>query len=167
MAVVAEPPEPAPPPAPRLTAIGDSVMLGAAPALEAVIGPIGIDAATSRHVAPVIDLLSTYASQGLLGDTVILHIGNNGAISKAHFSDIMEVLADRTVIFVNLRVPRDWQDWNNSVLREGVAKHRNAYLVDWHSASAGKRGIFYPDGYHLNPEGATFYAETVAAHLPH
>ncbi len=164
---VAEPPEPAPPPAPRLTAIGDSVMLGAAPALEAVIGPIGIDAATSRHVKPVIGLLSRYANQGLLGDTVILHIGNNGAISKAHFSDIMEVLADRTVIFVNLRVPRDWQDWNNSVLREGVAKHANAYLVDWHSASAGKRGIFYPDGYHLNPEGATFYAETVAAHLPH
>ena len=167
VAVVAEPPEPAPPPAPRLTAIGDSVMLGAAPALEAVIGPIGIDAATSRHVKPVIGLLSRYANQGLLGDTVILHIGNNGAISKAHFSDIMEVLADRTVIFVNLRVPRDWQDWNNSVLREGVAKHANAYLVDWHSASAGKRGIFYPDGYHLNPEGATFYAETVAAHLPH
>ena len=167
VAVVAEPPEPAPPPAPRLTAIGDSVMLGAAPALEAVIGPIGIDAATSRHVKPVIGLLSRYANQGLLGETVILHIGNNGAISKDHFSDIMEVLADRTVLFVNLRVPRDWQDWNNSVLREGVAKHANAYLVDWHSASAGKRGIFYPDGYHLNPEGATFYAETVAAHLPH
>ena len=164
-AAVAEPP--APPPAPRLTAIGDSVMLGAAPALEAVIGRIGIDAATSRHVAPAIDLLGTYVSQGLLGDTVILHIGNNGAISKAHFSDIMAVLGDRTVLFVNLRVPRDWQDWNNSVLREGVAKHQNAYLVDWHSASAGKRGIFYPDGYHLNPEGATFYAETVAAHLPH
>ena len=162
-----EAPPPAPPPAPALTAIGDSVMLGAAPALEAVIGPIGIDAATSRHVAPVIDLLSAYVSQGLLGDTVILHIGNNGAISKAHFSDIMEVLGDRTVLFVNLRVPRDWQDWNNSVLREGVAKHRNAYLVDWHSASATKPGIFYPDGYHLNPEGATFYAETVAAHLPH
>ena len=167
VAVVAEPPEPAPPPTPRLTAIGDSVMLGAAPALEAVIGPIGIDAATSRHVKPVIGLLSRYANQGLLGDTVILHIGNNGAISKDHFSDIMEVLADRTVLFVNLRVPRDWQDWNNSVLREGVAKHRNAYLVDWHSASATKPGIFYPDGYHLNPEGATFYAETVAAHLPH
>ncbi len=165
VAAVAEPP--APPPAPRLTAIGDSVMLGAAPALEAVIGRIGIDAATSRHVAPAIDLLGTYVSQGLLGDTVIPHIGNNGAISKAHFSDIMKVLGDRTVLFVNLRVPRDWQDWNNSVLREGVAKHQNAYLVDWHSASAGKRGIFYPDGYHLNPEGATFYAETVAAHLPH
>ena len=141
--------------------------MGAAPALEAVIGPIGIDAATSRHVKPVIGLLSAYDDKGLLGDTVILHIGNNGAISKDHFSDIMAVLADRTVLFVNLRVPRDWQDWNNSVLREGVAKHANAYLVDWHSASAGKRGIFYPDGYHLNPEGATFYAETVAAHLPH
>ncbi len=163
---VAEAPPPAPP-APRLTAIGDSVMLGAAPALEAEIGPIGIDAAVSRHVKPVIGLLSAYASEGLLGDTVILHIGNNGAISKAHFSDIMDVLADRTVLFVNLRVPRDWQDWNNSVLREGVAVHENAHLVDWHSASAGKRGIFYPDGFHLNPEGAAFYAETVAAHLPH
>ena len=161
-----EPAPPPPPPPPAFTAIGDSVMLGAAGALQSIIGGIGIDAEVSRHVDPAIAIITDYLQRGLLGQTVILHIGNNGPMYDEQFDAIMELLPDRTVVFVNLRVPRDWQDWNNDIIAAGVAQHQNAFLIDWHAASDGKPTIFWDDGYHLRPEGADLYANLIASNLP-
>lgn len=162
-------PTPASPPAaalPAFTAIGDSVMLGAAGALEFAIAGIGIDAEVARHVDPAIEVLVSYLEQGVLGETVILHLGNNGPMYEQQFDTIMSLLSDRTVVFVNVRVPRQWQDWNNDILRAGVGRYPNASLINWYRASESSPGFFWDDGYHLRPEGAAFYAELIAAHLP-
>ena len=154
--------EPPPPPLPAFTAIGDSVMLGAASQMEEAFGVIGIDAEVARHIDPAIEVIRGYRDAGLLGETVILHLGNNGPMYPEQFQTLMEVLDGRTVVFLNVRVPRQWQDWNNNVIHEGVAQYSNATLIDWYGASDNKPDMFWGDGYHLRPDGALYYANLIA-----
>src|SRR5262249_7698525 len=61
----------------RVTAIGDSVMLGAVQALQVAIDGIVIDAAISRQTSTAIDILRSRSGSGELGDVVVVHMGNN------------------------------------------------------------------------------------------
>ena len=76
----------------RVTAIGDSVMLGAAHELAAQVPGIDLDAAVGRQVSQAIRLLEERKANGQLGDIVLLHLGNNGAFSAKQFDRIMEVV---------------------------------------------------------------------------
>ena len=67
------------------------------------------------------------------------------------------------MIFINTKVPRNWQDLNNTALAEGVKRYPNTLLLDWNAASAGHPEWFWSDGIHLRPEGADAYANLVAA----
>ena len=159
---------PAATPAPvgRVTAIGDSVMVGAAGELQRAIENPDIDAAVGRQAAGVIDILQERRAAGRLGDTVVIHIGNNGTFTDEQFDEMMKVLADTPkVVFVNVRVPRFWEQPNNDVLADGVGRYPNTTLVDWHAASAGRPDFFVEDGYHLQPEGQRVYADLIAANL--
>ncbi len=168
--VVAAPPTPtapaapAPAPAGRVSAIGDSVMLGAADALQAALGPAQVDAAVGRQVGAGIQRLRAHGAAGELGAVVVVHLGDNGTFSADQFDSLMAVLADvPRVVVVDLKVPRAWEGPNNAVITAGVQRYPNAVLVDWHAASAGRSDLFWDDGIHLRPEGARLYASLIAA----
>jgi peptidoglycan/LPS O-acetylase OafA/YrhL len=151
-----------------VSAIGDSVMLGAVGGLQKDIhGLTIVDAEVGLQVYAATDTLRYRRSLGQLGDVVIVHLGNNGTFTKGQFDEIMRVLSgvDR-VVFVNVAVPRAWEDPNNEVIAEGVERYPNAVLVDWHSASADRPEIFYKDGYHLRPGGQRLYADLISSYLP-
>ena len=151
-----------------VSAIGDSVMLGAVGGLQKDIhGLTVVDAEVGLQVYAATDTLRYRRSLGQLGDVVIVHLGNNGTFTKGQFDEIMRVLSgvDR-VVFVNVAVPRAWEDPNNQVIAEGVERYPNAVLVDWHSASADRPEIFYKDGYHLRPGGQRLYADLISSYLP-
>src|SRR5215207_2803741 len=151
-----------------VSAIGDSVMLGAVEGLQKDIhGLTVVDAEVGLQVYAAIDTLRYRRSLGQLGDVVIVHLGNNGTFTKGQFDEIMRTLSgvDR-VVFVNVAVPRAWEEPNNEVIAEGVERYPNTVLVDWHSASADRAEIFYRDGYHLRPEGQRLYADLISSHLP-
>jgi len=159
----ASPAAPADVPAPRVTAIGDSVMLAAAGDLAAAILNIEVDAEVGRVVSTAIDILRARRNAGQLGDVVVVHVGNNSPFTASQFDEMMGLMADVTrVVFVNLKVPRDWEGPNNAVLAAGVARYPNAVLVDWYTASVD-RPQFFQDGVHLRPEGALAYAQLIAA----
>lgn len=161
----AAPPAPAPG-VPRVTAIGDSVMLGAKAALEQRFGgDIHVDAAVSRQFGTAIDILRAMRDQGRLSPTVVVHMGTNGVITHEQFDALMAVLADRPrVVIVNLKVPRRWEAPDNAVLADGARRHRNTVLLDWHAVGSSRPDIFWTDGYHLRPHGAQLYAELIAQH---
>jgi hypothetical protein len=160
------PPADAPAPPGRVTAVGDSVMVGAAGELERAIGDPTIDAEVGRQAPAVIDILRKRRAAGQLGDVVVIHIGNNGTFNSDQFDEMMRVLADvRRVFFVNVKVPRSWEQSNNAVLAEGVQRYPNTVLVDWHAASADRPEFFADDGYHLQIDGQRAYADLIAAHL--
>ncbi|RRJ67309.1 hypothetical protein EHV15_33585 [Paenibacillus oralis] len=62
---------------------------------------------------------------------------------------------------VNIRVPKDWQDSVNKTLSEVADEYSNTKVIDWFSASEGKREYFYKDGVHLNTEGSKYYASVM------
>jgi len=152
-----------------VTAIGDSVMLGAATDLKGAIDgmfgkPVtGVDALESRQFSAGVDLIQEYKDKGLLGQDVIVQLGTNGTIDPGDFDRLMGILADRTkVVIVNAKVPRPWEQQVNDTLAAGVKKYANATLLDWHGFGGQHPEYFYDDGIHLRPEGATAYAQFVA-----
>ncbi len=150
----------------RIWAIGDSVMLGTAGLLQQNIPNIGVNAKVSRYFGEGIVIVNGLRAAGELGDEVIIHLGTNGPISDKQFDDMMATLKGvRRVVFVNLKVPRQWESPNNRVLADGIKRYSNAVLVDWHSASAGQPGFFQPDGYHTRPDGASLYVRLIVAAL--
>jgi lysophospholipase L1-like esterase len=161
------PAETTPPPAPgvpRIVALGDSVMLGAAGALDGRFGAdIAIDAVVSRQFTDGIGILQALRDQGRLPQVLVVHLGNNGNVSAEVFDQLMAVVAGvPTVAFVNIRNNRSWESSVNQTLADGVARYPNARLVDWYGFSSGQPNLFYKDGIHLRPEGAARYAELVA-----
>lgn len=150
----------------KVVAIGDSVMLGGAAELKRLISNIEIDTAVSRQVAAGIAILKTRRDTGRLGDVVIFHLGNNGTFTTQQFDQIMQVLVGVSkVVFVNVKVPRSWEQTDNAVIATGVKRYPKAVLVDWYAASINHPDYFAKDGYHLTTKGAKLYSELIAGSL--
>jgi peptidoglycan/LPS O-acetylase OafA/YrhL len=153
---------PAPAPLGRVTAIGDSVMIGAATALQSALGQIEIDATVGRQVNDGLARLRTYRAAGQLGDVVVVQLGNNGTFTDAQADQLLDILADvRRVVLVTLKVPRVWEGPNNAVIVAAAQRASNVVLVDWHAAAVGHPELFYDDGMHLRPAGAAAYASLI------
>jgi len=155
-----------PPPSPPILAFGESVMLQSAQALAHDLGPVRVDAAVGRQIGEGITILEQREESGALARTVIVQLGNNGPFYDGQFDEVMAVLRDvPTVIWINVRVPREWEAHNNRIIASGVARYPNARMVDWNAATAGRPDLFWNDGYHPKPAGARLYADLVSAAL--
>lgn len=164
---VPPPPETTPAPPKRVTAIGDSVMLGAAPALRTVLqASVFVDARVGRQVSECLAILHVWHDNGLLGDVVVVHIGNNGTFNQDQFNEMRDILAQvPKVIFLTNKVPRMWEGPNNDLIRAGAASMPNAVLIDWKVEGDAHPEFFYSDGMHLRPDGAQYYAGLINAQL--
>jgi hypothetical protein len=150
---------------PRVFALGDSVMLGAAPALASTIENLEIDAAVSRQVSEGIGILQWRRDHGLLGDVVIIHLGNNGNFRGSDLEEMMSILSDvKRVIFVTVKVPLDWEEPNNGVIASAAA-YPNVVVADWHTLGSEHPDIFGDDGTHVGPTGAAYYAQLVTPYV--
>ncbi len=157
------PPTEAPAP-PQVTAIGDSVMLGAKGALEAKIPGIHVDAAVSRQFGNGLDLIRALKDSGQLSPIVVIHLGTNGVITDGHMEALKVLLADRQkVIFLNLFVPRSWQNGDNAEIQKYVPQFPNGTLINWNGEGSTHPEMFYGDHIHVKPEGQIHYADLVAA----
>jgi peptidoglycan/LPS O-acetylase OafA/YrhL len=160
-APTAPPPAVAPAVGP-IVALGDSVMLGAAPQLLATFGPgTVVDAQVSRTLWPVIGLLASMKAEGRLGSPVVLHFGDNGGVDPNLIAQAMASLTDvPRVLWINVKVPRSWEARVNETLAAEIPKYPNARLLDW-KGIATDPSFFYEDGIHLRPAGAAFFAQAI------
>ncbi|MBD3921341.1 acetyltransferase [Paenibacillus sp. PR3] len=146
-----------------ITAIGDSVILDAAPYLEGNLPGIRVNGKVGRQMSQAQEVVDQLKASGRLGSHVIIELGTNGAFNSKELRKLLSSLGEaQQIILVNTRVPRKWQDTVNSTLKKVTADYSNAVLVDWYSSSQGKDHYFRKDGVHLNQEGAKFYAELIA-----
>jgi peptidoglycan/LPS O-acetylase OafA/YrhL len=145
-----------------VSAIGDSVMIDAAPYLRQMLPGIVIDAQVGRQLyrsQPVVEALRSHHE---LGGCVIIELGTNGPFTRDQLVSLLRALGPvRRILLVNTRVPRSWQGEVNTMLASVAARFPHAVLVNWYRASAGHPGYFWPDGVHLDPTGARAYAEMV------
>lgn len=153
----------APPPAAvrvPMLAIGDSVMLGAAPQLSEQ-GWV-VNAEVSRQMIDTVPVLEQLRDAGVFGDVVLLHLGTNGSISDATLDAALATLVDvPLVVLVTIRADRTWAAGVSDRIRQRAGG--NVVVLDWAVESSTCPGdCFEDDGIHLRPDGRRFYADLVA-----
>ncbi|HEU0235034.1 MAG TPA: acyltransferase family protein [Candidatus Limnocylindrales bacterium] len=158
----ARPHETASPDRPILV-IGDSIIISTGKALARELGRIEIDAEVGRHAVDGVRILEQRREAGRLSEVVVIDLGTNGPLMRAQFERAMEVLSGvRLVVWVNVSVPRTWEEHTNLVLAQQVPRYPNARLVDWYGAASARRDLFRGDGYHPTAEGAALFAALIA-----
>jgi len=144
-------------------AIGESVMLGAAPQLRE--GGLQVNAAVSRQGANVAEVIGQLRAGGQLGRVVVIQSGTNGPVSDATYDKIMGFLpANLTplVVFLTVRAKRGWINGNNDRIKGLPARYPNVRVIDWQALSEGIKGELARDGYHLRtPFAKQFYANLI------
>ena len=144
-------------------AIGESVMLGAAPQLNA--GGIEVNAAVSRQGKNVAEVIGQLKAGGKIGRIVIIQSGTNGPVSDATLDSMMSFLPAKdtpTVIFLTVRAPRGWIADNNIRIRQLPDRFKNVKVLDWETESQKVSDQLAADGYHLRTTTAKqFYANLI------
>ena len=150
---------------PRATLIGDSIMQGAAPMIEDVLGKeIYVDAARKRKMEDVPTLVETLSREGHLSRVVVIHLGSNRPFEAPVFDDVMEALLAHQVervIFINVHRPIGWEYYINKKFAEGVARWPEAQLIDWDALAHHEQGWFIRDQTHLSYAGSEAYVEQI------
>ncbi len=154
---------------PRATLIGDSIMQGAAPMIDDVLGKdIYVDAARKRRMEDVPDLIEDLYREGHLSHTVVIHLGSNRPFEDAVFDDVMKaLLAHRVerVIFINVRRPIGWEYYINQKFAKDIARWSQAELIDWYALAHTEQGWFIKDQTHLSYYGSKAYVEAIKKQL--
>jgi len=141
-----------------VVAVGDSVMLGAAPALQTVFGRhLIVNAVEGRQFDTAVALVAAY-ERSLHPRLFVIHLGDNGYIPFDQLQSMLAALrAVHTVVLVNVHVDKSWQGSVNDALAYAARTHPNVVVANWNAAASGRPNLFY-DGVHVNPAGAHLYA---------
>lgn len=146
-------------------AIGDSVMLGAAPELSKY--GITVDAKKSRPFKAALEIVNYVKSIGAIGDEVVIHLGTNSGTTADTMDAIFTALADvdRVVVLTNAVPNHKWEEGNNTLIRALPDKFPNVTVVDWKLLVDPNPDWVYDDGTHLRPRGQVAYTEAIMAAL--
>jgi hypothetical protein len=147
----------------KVTAFGDSVMLGAAGALEGGTFNLDLHAKVATQAEDVLASIATQIAAGEVRDTVILHVGNNGIVTEEQLRGMLDQLSGvPKVVLVTVRVPRPWMKPNNALIAKVAEDYPNVTVADWATASADHRDYMVKDGVHLTGKGAAEYTRVIA-----
>jgi hypothetical protein len=145
-----------------LTAVGDSVLLGARVHLQKVMPAAQTDAEIGRQATALLARLRDLRAQALLAPTVLVHLGTNGYVTEAQLREALDSLRDRQqVILVNARAPRRWVETNNDLMARVAPEYPNVVLADWAALGDAHPEFFASDGIHLSPTGQRAFVEEI------
>ena len=149
-------------PAPRgagITAIGDSIMIDAAPYLRQLLPGITIDAIEGQQLYQVNAEAPKLRKEDAIGNRVILELGTNGPFSIAQLVNLLRSLGPmRRIVLVNACVARPWEQQVNQTIATVASTYPGISVVNWFALGNSHPNDFYPDDVHLNPQGARYYA---------
>lgn len=147
-----------------ISAVGDSVMLGASGALEKAFN-VTVDAAVSRQSNAIEQRIEERKAAGQLDGVVVIHAGTNGTAYWDDLKATLEGLTDRQVVLVTVHTPNSWMEDSNRNIRGMANQFPNVRIADWELASRGHREYFVVDGTHLTSEGIRAYVDTIRTAL--
>ena len=140
-----------------ITFVGDSVMLGAMNNITKMFPNSYFDAKESRALVTGISILTNLKNANKLGEVVVLHLGTNGDCANSCKENIMNILSDKIVFWLNTTN----NEKVNTSLNELATKYDNLHIINWHDLSAGHEDWFYYDGIHLPPTGRKEYTNII------
>lgn len=147
-----------------VTAVGDSVMLAAAPQLQAALPGIYIDAAASRQMNAGLAEVRMIAAAGGLRRVVLVGLGTNGAVTASQINRLRAVIGpDRWLVLVNTHAARPWEQEVNAAIAKAARRDPRVLMVDWFSAIDNHTNLLRLDQVRPRPSGASLYASVVKA----
>jgi peptidoglycan/LPS O-acetylase OafA/YrhL len=148
---------------PRIIAIGDSVMIGAASNLASRLGPgFSMNAKVGRQANEFVEIVQQLRREGHHPNALIIQMGNNGALYGEDMEAIQKATADvGQLFFINDHAPVSWIEESNHTLAEAASAWPHTTLVDWKSVAEENEGLLW-DGIHLKPAAAGLYARLVS-----
>lgn len=150
----------------RITALGDSVMLGAQQVMTQRLPISYLNAKVGRQGSDLLKLVKQIGSSKVVSDTVLIHIGTNGYIYEQNLQQLLQLLRDKKkLVFVNVHANRRWTEENNALLRKYRVLSDNMVVVDWNAISARHPEYFVKDGIHLTGKGMAAYVEVIRSAL--
>jgi peptidoglycan/LPS O-acetylase OafA/YrhL len=144
-----------------ILAIGDSVMLGAAP--EMTKYGVTVDAQKSRPFKAALPIVNYVKSINALGSAVVIHLGTNSGTSQETIDSIVSVLADVPLVLVltNSVPGKNWEESNNRLIRALPERFPNVQIIDWKKYATEHPKWLYDDLTHLRPLGQRKYTALV------
>ncbi len=117
-------------------ALGESVMLGAAPQLTT--GGILTDAEVGRGPDKMGDIVQWLHDNNRIGRVMVLQVGTNGPVSQAQYDRLMSFLpaSEVTVVFLTVKAPKSWIAGNNQLIRALPQQYPNVRVIDWEAEAA-------------------------------
>ena len=146
----------------QVTAVGDSVMLASAAALEAALPGVYIDAKIDRQTPAGLAVIRGLAAAGRLRHVVVFSLGTNGSVTVRQLRQLQRAVGQgRELVLVSTFGPQAWEHAVNTALAAAARHGKHTELADWHQAIAGRPSLLWPDGIHPRPAGARLYARVV------
>jgi len=147
----------------QITAIGDSLMVGATPYMEELLPGISVDGRVGRPMVEGMGILDQLGAQDEIRDYVVLGLATNAGVTVAQFDKIIEMVGpNRTVIMVNAYGNRSWIPGGNQQIEEAAAKYPGQIVIaDWDGLIAEHPEYIGGDGIHANNVGKEAYANLV------
>lgn len=141
----------------KITAIGDSVLLGTSYYIQALDPNCYIDAVVGRHPDELGGVLHRLNKEGKLADTIVICLGTNGEVDTKKMMAALKPYKDRHLYLMTVSVPRPWEKESNDAI-ETVAKKLKATVIPWYTFSLPHRNEwFVSDSVHLNKMGCQNY----------
>ncbi len=149
---------------PRIIALGDSVMIGAASNLAARLGPgFSMNAKVGRQANEFVDLVQQLRREGHHPNALIIQMGNNGPLYGEDMRAIQKATTEVGQLFlINDHAPVSWVEESNHALAEAARDWPHTTLIDWKSVAEENEDLLW-DGIHLKPAAAGLYARLVSA----
>ena len=147
-----------------ITAVGDSVMLAAAPELQAALPGIYIDAAVSRQMNAGLAEVRMIAAAGGLRRVVLVGLGSNGTVTASQINRLRKVIGpDRWLVLVNTYTATPWEQAVNAAIARAARRDPRVLMVDWFSAIENHTNLLRLDQVRPRPSGGSLYARVVKA----
>jgi hypothetical protein len=147
-----------------VTAVGDSVMLASAMALEAAMPGVYIDAKVDRQTPTGLAVIQNLAVTGRLRHVVVFSLGTNGSVTARQLRQLQRTVGPgRELVLVSTFGPQAWEHAVNTAIAAAARHGKHTELADWHQAIAARPALLWPDGIHPRPAGARLYARVVLA----
>ncbi len=123
-----------------------------------------VDDQVSREWVNGLYAVETLGDQGRLPDTLVIHLGTNGNIGQANMDRMMAAVGTvPEVVLVTNDVDRSYTDDNNALIYDAAAANANVQVLDWQGLVGSCPGdCLEADGFHLKPDGRSYYAAVIA-----
>lgn len=149
-----------------VVAVGDSIMVGASGFLADLVDGIVIDAEVGRPFADGVTAVEQLNIATDPPDILVVALGTNAGTNAGSIDELVEAVGDvNELIFVNIRVPRDWEEPTNTALTDAAERYDHVRIVDWHGESANGADLFRADGYHPNETGSERWANLIVVEV--